>query len=103
MLKIVAIKNSDNKIVNVTYYNIYRFIIRPSTRQYSFSSFKNKPSLKANSVSNDLPSSRHRTRAEIAHLEAIESFGGSNLDDVLGGAKKKVSRTLESSNKKKKQ
>ncbi len=30
-------------------------------------------------------------------MEAISSFGGNSLDNVLGTAKKKISRTLESS------
>ena len=37
----------------------------------------------------------HRlTRAEQARLEAIKSFGGNSLDNVLDGATRKVSRTL---------
>ena len=35
------------------------------------------------------------TRAERARLEALHSFGGSGLGDVMGGAKKCVARTLE--------
>lgn len=35
------------------------------------------------------------TRTEQARLEALQSFGGSGLDAVLGGAKRMVARTLD--------
>ena len=35
------------------------------------------------------------TRVEKARLEALQSFGGSGLDDVMIGSRKKVALTLE--------
>ena len=38
---------------------------------------------------------RRLTRVERAKLEALHSFGGSGFSDVMGGAKRRVARTLE--------
>ena len=35
------------------------------------------------------------TRAERARLEALQSFGGSGLGEVMDGSKKRIARTLE--------
>ena len=35
------------------------------------------------------------TRVEKARLEVMQSFGGSGLDDVMSGSRKKVAITLE--------
>ena len=41
------------------------------------------------------PSTNRLSRVERARLEAIQSFGGSGLEEVMGQAKKRVARTLE--------
>ena len=35
------------------------------------------------------------TRVEQARLEALQSFGGGGLQDVMTGAKRRIARTLE--------
>ena len=35
------------------------------------------------------------TQVEKARLEVMQSFGGSGLDDVMSGSRKKVALTLE--------
>ena len=50
------------------------------------------------SADTDCPSAKARrclTRVEKARLEAMQSFGGGGLGDVLSGAKRRVARTLE--------
>ena len=42
-----------------------------------------------------MPSGRRLTRVEQARIEALKSFGGAGLHDVLGNAKRKVANTLE--------
>ena len=43
-----------------------------------------------------MPSTGRRlTRVEQARIEALKSFGGAGLDDVLGTSKRKVANTLE--------
>lgn len=66
---------------------------RQSAHTYSFVDVANPK--KAASKSSRPPATRHRlTHAEQARLEAIKSFGGNSLDNVLDGATRKVSRTL---------
>ena len=48
------------------------------------------------------PKPAHRmTRAERAKQDALKSFGGCGFDMVMGGAKRKVARTLKPRQKKK--
>ena len=41
------------------------------------------------------PRTNRLTRAERARLEALQSFGGSGLGEVMDGSKKRIARTLE--------
>ena len=46
------------------------------------------------------PRTGRLTRAERARLEALRSFGGSGLGEVMDGSKKRIARTLEVKSKK---
>ena len=48
-----------------------------------------------NSVSDNATSGKVMTRLEKARLEALKSFGGNGLDDVLSSSSRRVARTLK--------
>ena len=47
------------------------------------------------SVSDNATSGKVMTRLEKARLEALKSFGGNGLDDVLSSSSRRVARTLK--------
>ena len=54
-----------------------------------------------NFVSDNATSGKVMTRLEKARLEALKSFGGNGLDDVLSSSSRRVARTLKQKSEKK--